>query len=444
MTENEFLLRKPNAALVMVPKAGKLTSLERKLFNSILMSSISQLKEHRATHGHDLDGNHLYSAPADELLDPLELGKSNHRSILRQHMLSLRRAEVEWEAPDAKAGVIWSNSTVLPRAEMELRGGRLFARWKLSDEICEAISNTGEFPFTRLDLAQIAKLTSYTAVALYEICARYRNNFLKGGDGECLTSASDPDWWIDALTNTTPKIDKKTGLVQRREWRKIKNEVITKAIDEINTKTDVTVELIEKRDGKPVALVQFSVRTKRGVAKKIPASQYEVIKLGVRLGLSQPKIEAAFNTNTTAEITLALAKFEARINNKGLMPLTTPTAYFSAVLKSMKPIDVVADPDIQTPASVSVATPKIDRQTEEFAAQHDALRNEFAALSDQIQNEYATKALAKLSEKKQTTPRMIDSAAGGVWMPRLLAEMQMIFAKEKAAADGAEHGIEAT
>ena len=43
-------LNKPNVSLVMIPKAGKLTAIERKLLNSILLSSARQLREFRALH----------------------------------------------------------------------------------------------------------------------------------------------------------------------------------------------------------------------------------------------------------------------------------------------------------------------------------------------------------------------------------------------------------
>ena len=51
--------------------------------------------------------------------------------------------------------------------------------------------------------------------------------------------------------------------MKRREWRKLKNESIGKAIEEINEKTDLVVELHEIKEGKAVKEVQFSVQKKR-------------------------------------------------------------------------------------------------------------------------------------------------------------------------------------
>lgn len=430
MDENEIILKKPNVALVMVPKVGKLTGIERKLLNIILISSISQLNSHRDATGKSLDGNHTYSALAEELLDTLDVGKANHRPLLKKYMLSLRRAEVEWEAPDAKTGVIWSNTSVLPRAEMELRDGRLWARWKLSDELTEAISNTKEYPFTLLDLAQIAKLSGYTAVALYEICARYRNNFLKGGDGICLTSASEPEWWVDALTNVIPKTDKVTGLVQRREWRKVKSEVVLKAIKEINLETDLDIELIERRiPGRAVALVQFSVRQKRGTAREVQAGHFEMIKSGMRMGIGQARIENALLSNSASEVSFALAKYEGRFNNKALPAVEKPNTYFASILKNIEPIDVVAD----KVAPVKPAAALIDPVQAALQAKHSVIQDEFMAQSDQIKTQFAQKALSALRERRMATPRMIANANAGVWAPLLLAEMLKLFVKEQSS-----------
>ncbi len=427
METTELILKKPNVALVMVPKVGKLTGVERKLLNALLMSSISQLQLHREATGKSFDGNHTYSALAEEVLDTLEVGKSNHKSMLKKYMLSLRRAEVEWEAPDAKAGVIWANTSVLPRAEMELRDGRLYARWKLSDELCEAISNTKEFPFTLLDLAQIAKLSGYTAVALYEICARYRNNYLKGGDGVCLTSASEPDWWVDALTNVIPKVDKKTGEVQRREWRKVKNEAVLKAIREINQETDLEVDLIERKVNRAVSLVQFSVRQKRGATREVQSGHFDLIKQGARMGIAQARVEAALASNTLSEVSFALAKFEGRLSKKEMPAIERPNTYFTSILKNIEPIDIVSD-KVQ-PAKQT--TQETDTVQAELAAKHSVIRDEFMALSDQSKTGYAEKALATLKDRRMTTPRMIANASEGVWAPLLLAEMLKTFIKEK-------------
>lgn len=434
MEQSDLTLKKPNAALVMLPKTGKLTGIERKLFNSVLMSSISQMQAQREQGGKEIDATYLFTAPAEELLDVIEVGKSNLKSALRKNMHALRLADVVWEAPDAKVGTIWESTAVLPKAAIELRNGRLHAAWKLSDELCDAIKDTKEFPFTKLDLAQIAKLSSYTAVALYEICARYRNNFLKGGDGICLTSANEPEWWVDALTNNIPKLDKKTQTVVRREWRKVKNEAVLKALVEIKAMTDLDVDVIEKKVGKAVTQVQFSVRQKRATAIEMPSAHFEVIKLGLRLGLSQIRIEAALSSNGISEVELALAKFEARLKNTELPAIDKPATYFASILKRSTPIDLV--PSEKYNASLASELASTNQNTphskEDVPAAYSMVREAFMALPDARKADYAGRALVSLQEKKMATDRMISNANNGVWAPLLLAEMLKIFGREQS------------
>lgn len=424
-------LKKPNAALVMLPKSGKLTGVERKLFNSVLMSSISQMQAHRDAGGKEIDSTYLFSAPADELLDIIEVGNSNLKSYLRKHLHALRLADVEWEAPDAKVGKIWESTAVLPKAAIEIRNGRMFAAWKLSDELCEAIKDTKEFPFTKLDLAQITKLSSYTAVALYEICARYRNNFLKGGNGICHTSANEPEWWVDALTNNIPKLDKKTNVYARREWRKVKNEAVAKALKEISDRTDLEVDLIEKKEGKAVTLVQFSVRPKRAAAIEMSSAHIEPIKIGLRLGLSQAKIEAALASNTVTEVELALAKFEARLKSTDLSPIAKPATYFASILNSASPIELVSPEKYYAKQAAVAKSNNQATATDGTQSAYSIVRDAFMALSEVRKAEYAERALVSLQEKKMTNDRMISKAKSGVWAPLLLAEMMKIFGMEQ-------------
>jgi hypothetical protein len=243
-----------------------------------------------------------------------------------------------------------------------------------------------------------------------------------------LTSASEPEWWVDALTNAIPKLDKRTGETQRREWRKVKNEAVLKAIKEINQETDLEVELIERKTGRAVNLVQFSVRQKRGAAREVQSSHFDLIKQAARMGIAQARIESALLSNTADEIAFALAKFESRYTNKELPAIERPNTYFASILKNIQPIDVVADKTLTVQAAPPIADPERDI----LQARHTMTRDEFMALAEQTKAHYAEKALSDLKGRNMATPRMIANAKEGVWSPLLLAEMLRIFSKEKA------------
>lgn len=422
-------LKKPNATLVMMPKAGKLTAIERKLLNSMLLSSAQQLSTYRSLHGQDPSNTHFYFALASELLDPIEVGKSNLKSALRKHVLALRRAEIDWEAPDAKSGTIWSNLSMLSQAKFELRNGSLYVLWALPPEINKALSDSQGFPFTKLDLEKISLLKSYTAVALYEICARYRNNYLKGGDGECLTSSNSPEWWVDALTNIVPKLSKETGQPIRREWRKVKNEAVNKAIQEINSVTDLDIELREKKEGKAIRLVQFVVRQKKPEPQQIQSSHFELIKVGLRLGLSQMQIESAINQTSVDQISLGLAKLEARIKQGDLDPVENVGRYFNSMIKEAIPVKIVNDAEIKQKRDPLILT--IDTQTEQVKSPQTLAKEEFMLLPESAKKDFAVRALALLVTKNIATPRIQRNAEAGVWNGVLLSKMIEIFWGEK-------------
>lgn len=424
----EMTLKKPNATLVMMPKAGKLTAIERKLLNSILLSSGQQLSAYRALHGQDPSNTHFYFALASELLDPIEVGKSNLKSALRKHVLALRRAEIDWEAPDAKSGTIWSNLSMLSQAQFEIRNGSLYVLWALPPEINKALSDSQGFPFTKLDLEKISLLKSYTAVALYEICARYRNNYLKGGDGECLTSSNPPEWWVDALTNILPKLSKETGQPIRREWRKVKNEVVKKAIEEINSVTDLDIELREKKEGKAIRLVQFVVRQKKPEPQQIQSSHFELIKIGTRLGLTQTQIEFGITQTSVEQISLALAKLEARIKQSDLEPVKNVGRYFNSMVKEAAPVKVVSDAQIEQKPDPLPRT--IEIQTEQVRSPQTLAKERFMVLPDSIKKEFAVRAMDALVSKGISTPRLQRNAEAGVWSGVLLSEMIEIFRGE--------------
>lgn len=422
-------LQKPNVTLVMVPRAGKITAIERKLWNSFLMSSVHQLQAYRETHGSEPDNKHLYSATATDLLKGVEVGKSNLKSALRKHVLALRRAEIDWEAPDAKSGLIWQNMNPLSQASFSLINGNLVVFWALPPDLNTALSDRVSFPFTEIELEQSAKLKSYTAVALYELCSRYRTNYRRGGDGECLTCVNPPEWWINVLTNVPPKHDKLTGQPVLREWRKVKNESVKGAIEEINAETDLVIELIEKKAGRAIGSVQFSVRQKKAAPREIQVSHFEQMKIGMRLGLGEKLIESSIAHHSVEQVSVALAKLEARITNKELNPIDNLRRYFVTILKDVDPIKVIEDVEVK---------PKQNAQSETDGEQKPkspvtVAKEEFMALSEAQKRVYGQSAVESLTARGVANERIRTNASEGVWSGILLAEMVAIYSAEQRA-----------
>jgi len=135
--------------------------------------------------------------------------------------------------------------SMLAEFAIEVRGGDNWVSWSYPPTIMSILKDSSRW--ARIDLNVIAKLGSYTAVALYEICARYRDN------PSGVTSRKPVSWWSDALSQLP-------GAAERREWRKFRSERLLIAIKEINRETDFEIELIEHKEGRAVSEVQFGVR----------------------------------------------------------------------------------------------------------------------------------------------------------------------------------------
>src|SRR3546814_15263612 len=83
-------------------------------------------------------------------------------------------------------------------------------------------------------------------MALYENCRRYLTNPSK------LTSRQSVQWWYQVLTGNPAS-------AEVPEYKYFKRDTLLKAIREVNDVTDLIVELIEFKEGRRVAELQFSV-----------------------------------------------------------------------------------------------------------------------------------------------------------------------------------------
>lgn len=427
-------LNKPNLMLVMMFKAGKLTGMARKLLNSILLSSAQQLRAYQALRGKYPPSKHLYGAHASELLKHIEVKKSNLKSALHEYVDALCCSKIDWEAPDAKTGTFLAKVHVLSKGETEIRNGSLWVSWALHPKIKRALVTPKEFNFTKLDLNIVKQLTSYTAVALYEICARYRNNYVKGGDGQCLTCANPPEWWVDALTNTAPEIDKETGEPIRPEWRSVKHRNVKKAIKQINSVTDLVIELNETRQGKAISVVQFVLRNNRLVPRQIQSHHLKLIETGVRLGLTQELIESSINQWSVEQVSLGLAKFEARRNRPELADVDKPGPYFKSIMNGIAPVKVVATADISQDFKPLTAT--ADKSTEQVKSAQTLAKEKLLALPVSEIKDFANRARRSLEAKGFGTEKIRREVDADVWKGIVLAEMVDIFIGAGDSAGG--------
>ena len=331
-------LHKPVAALAIVPLNRSLTVTARKAYNVML---------HLAQREGDT-GDLGFSAPLNAILRGFGVG-SNVSADAKRYIDQMTTTKIEWrplsageqwqltQAPDAQPADTLPEPHGLPSgrderddrdelrifnmlAEVRLykKAGENWVTWFYPPTIKEQM--LGPQRWARLELEVIARLSTYTAVALYEICARYRDN--PGG----VTSRHPWHWWVQVL--------KGSEAGKQREWRKFKNEFVNPAIREINSASDIELELLEYKQGRAIADVQFGVRRKPALSWADPPEAPDVSQVlrALRLGLREGDADALQERYGAAAMTSALDAMERTVAAQGANPILNKAAYLKTIL----------------------------------------------------------------------------------------------------------------
>lgn len=314
---DDLILRQHHEMIVMKPVGvHKVTLIARRLYSALLATSQQELN------GVVPLATHTFEAPLKNLLK-LSGSDGDERTVARRYFQEMRDLSVSWESTAPGDGVKWIGLNMLSQAKILVRGGQTWVSWAFPPEIMGMVVNPDRYAVWNLRVS--SQLGTYSALALYEICARYREN------PSGVTSRKSPDWWIDALSSTAVSAEKK-----RREWRKFKVEKINDAIAEINSETDLTIELIEHKSGRSVSEIQFSVRKKNNSASlNEPTSiNLDLVSRAGRMGISEPRAETLIRNYGDAVFSAKLEELRMRLFDKSKSPIENQFAYLKVILKN--------------------------------------------------------------------------------------------------------------
>lgn len=434
--KDQLRIKKPVQSLVLIPKKGKLSVVARKLYNVILHSTIAQIHEFELQ-GKEVPAEHLFESRLTELVVPIQMGHSDLRAKAKEYFTQMSEIRLDWEAPDVNGPGKWTNLGLLSEAQLDREEpsnghSEVIARWAFPPTIFKELRHPEMY--AQLSIYQIAKLSSYEAVALYEICARYRTN------AAGVTSLQEPLWWIKALSNKVPALDPETGLPKWREWRKFKDEKVKKAVAEVNEQTDLSVELIEKKEG-----VQFAVKRKASEFAPLPNRlNPDIAEAAIKLGLRLVDV-AMLIRNGQSEVWLKAAF--AKMAKQDPATITRKLAYLNKILQEINPL--IAEGRLPELVEVSTvlpptSTPHIEPLKMALSYKDERrseIRREFLLLDKNDQRPYAYTALADLRASKMANPAMSLKVEAGVWesAPILISKMIELYAVEKY---GANWGVE--
>jgi hypothetical protein len=397
-------LRKPHEMIVMVPRSKRVTLTGRRIYNALLQVSQARLQAMEAMPSAD----YMFEAPLPALLRTT--GSSGEdRTAAKRYLREMRGLEVDWESTAPGDGVKWRGFSMLSEVAIEVRNGENWVSWSYPPTIMAALREPARW--ARIDLDVLASLGTYAAVALYEICARYRDN------PSGVTSRKPVAWWADALSQTPAGSE-------RREWRKFKNERVKAAIEEINAETDLEVELLEHKQGRAVVEAQFSVRKKRASTKPRQAAELVDANLILRaesLGIRELKLEGLIKEFGEPLVREKVDLLERRSANSRLRGIENAYSYLRSLLRNddagSEKTDSRAAAQSPAPGELAVEAgtpvPSSDAESTWLNERIAAVKAEIQALSQEQRRTLVDEAVQHLSSKGLMTAVITRRAAQG-------------------------------
>lgn len=400
-------LRKPHEMIVLVPRSKRVTLTGRRIYNALLQVAQSRLQ----AMGSMPPADYMFEAPLPAILRTT--GSSGEdRTAAKRYLREMRGLEVDWESTAPGDGVKWRGFSMLSEVAIEIRHGENWVSWSYPPTLMAALKEPSRW--ARIDLDILTRLGTYAALALYEICARYRDN------PSGLTSRKPVQWWADALSPMPAGSE-------RREWRKFKNERVKEAIDEINRETDLEVELIEHRQGRAVVEAQFAVRRRRPPARAMSAAGAPVdahlVLRAESLGVRESKLDSLISEFGEAAVRDKIDVLERRASDSRLRGVDNGYSYLRSLLRNDAGPGIPASTEVPVsgpPAAVSVVDAgsqapgrAVDPAAQWLTDRIGAIKAEIAAIDPVQRGQWVSMGLAELATKNLLSAVISRRAAQG-------------------------------
>ena len=300
-------LKKAVDALAIVPTKDKILPLARKLYNVLLYFAQRQGQDEQ-----------IYRAPLRDLVRVVDFN-SNNTEVIKNHLRQLVTTKVEWQSPTTGEGARWSVSALIAHCDLILKGGELIIEWSYAPNIKLQLLDPQRY--ARISLVYQAALRSMASLVLYEVCTRYVDN--PGG----VTARQPWQWWRPVLTGT-PEAEVDTY----QEYKYFKRDVLKSAVAEINAVTDLEIALIEHKQGRAVAEIQFSVRRKEQPSlpmQHLMPLDLEAVGEAIRQGVPQDAAEQLIARHGEKAMTAALKTMAARRAYRSMPDIESPGKFLA-------------------------------------------------------------------------------------------------------------------
>lgn len=206
--------------------SGKLTLLQRKLSNVLLLNAYDTLISRPR---HQIDARTLC----------LMIGyNSNDMETLKQSLRGLAETVAEWDMLDEKGQQEWGVSSLLSYAK--LKGG--ICEYAYSPALAEKLHDPKVFALINLNIQR--RFTSGHALALYENCYRFVRT---GSTG----------WWPLDLFRRLMGLD---GSTYYETFKHLNAKVIKPAVAEVNKTSNIIVTPETRKQGRTVSEIRFRIK----------------------------------------------------------------------------------------------------------------------------------------------------------------------------------------
>jgi hypothetical protein len=342
-------LRKAVEAIAIQPKSGKITLLTRKLFNVLL--AVAQQAD---------DSGDTYRALLSDIVANSAFD-SNDTALVKEHLRRMVSVQVEWSqgTSSQKPGRKWGISTLIADAEIleDPATRRVWVEFSFAPKIKKKLLDPVQY--ARLSLQFQSQLRSSAGLALYEICVRYLTN------PSHLTMRESWAWWRPILSGTP---DTEAGDEAKREYKYFKRDYLRPAIAEVNAVTNIFVELIEHREGRRVAEIQFRVTERKqpmlALDEHPNVFDSTLVDRMVKLGIPLKEAQTLYADSEENRIRAALQMTEQRMRSTTLPPVRSAGALFKDALKKGYAPAV----EIPAPAEGAAKASAISAPTDELKA----------------------------------------------------------------------------
>lgn len=313
--------RKTNEAIGLRVSEGRLSLLSRKIFN-VMVYHAQRIRTKGENAPIDTEvAKNYYWIPLSELARDAAYD-SRDTELFKEQVQELQNIRIfsedaiQWTSERLVSSV----KLVNPRG-LKKQGGMLWFGFAFPPEVESMVMAPGSY--TKLSVYYQALLRSGASLALYEICRRYATNPSK------VTNRADWEWWYGALTGNPVR-------EALPEYKYFKRDVLKYAISEINMVTDINVELIEHKQGRRVAQLQFRVipALQESLALSTPpVVDADLVRRMMALGMTQDDACNVLATTEDSKLRATLELTENRLKNQKAAKISSPAAYFKQALR---------------------------------------------------------------------------------------------------------------